>query len=280
MDESDAANRLRRSPAQKAAQEKGLPPGVSLHEDAMGGFSASGRKLKRLKPGDLSAKPKKRRKPLVPAPAQTALPDNFPDDEVVLIPSIPARGPLLLDDEPDEDPETTLVETPQSASLEEAARSAVAQVLYHEIGTPNSLVQHPAGASFSIRPGLGEGQAHTRRRLQVPLPGGNSSGHMADLAIELDGGAILVLDLLSSESSLAQVKSHAFDALQLRGVSQCYAVLVFVQGHGGLERDHVEAIAHGYDHFFGVPADQATDPVRYNALRARVTQWIKAATKK
>lgn len=280
MDESELAKTTqRRSPAQKAAQSAGLPAGVALHQDAMGGFTESGRKPKRLKPGDLStSKPKRRRKPLVPTPDQKVL--HLPDDDVVVIPSMPApKGPLeLTDDEPDDEDEGFPL--PQDGGLEDAARATLAQALYNEVGKPGSLLSHPTGVSFAIRPGLGEGEAHTQHRIRVPLPGGNTAGHVADLAIELEGGAQLVLDVLSSQSSLAQVKSHAFDALQLRGVSDCYAVLVFLNGHGGLARDHVEALAHGYDHFFGIEADHAKEAARYTALRARVAQWIKAASGK
>ncbi|HJQ93561.1 MAG TPA: hypothetical protein VJ874_04665, partial [Candidatus Thermoplasmatota archaeon] len=53
---------MRRPPAQKAAHEAGLPGDVFLHKDALGGFTESGRKPKRLKPGDLTEKPKRKRK--------------------------------------------------------------------------------------------------------------------------------------------------------------------------------------------------------------------------
>jgi hypothetical protein len=275
----------RRAPAQKAAHEAGLEGDVFLHRDALGGFTQSGRKPKRLKTADLSETPKRRRRsgkaaPREGAPAQAALADPFPDDNVVVIPSIPAagRGGVIdldeLDDLPDADAPVVQAASP---SVQDAARAAIAEVVYHEVGKPGSLVQHPGGASFLVRPGLGEGNGHTAHRVLVPLPGGQSTAHTADLAIELDGGGLLVLDVLTSESTLAQVKAHAFDALQLRGVSQCYAVLVFVQGRGGLLREQVESVCHGYDHFFGVAAEHARDPAKYTALRSRIASWIKAA---
>src|SRR5687767_9793652 len=52
----------RRPPAQKAAHEAGLAGDVFLHKDALGGFTESGRKPKRLKPGDLTEKPKRKRR--------------------------------------------------------------------------------------------------------------------------------------------------------------------------------------------------------------------------
>lgn len=272
-----AEGKPRRAPAQKAAQQKGLPGDVFLHENAMGGFTESGRKPKRLKPGVLGDKPKKRRKPLVPAPAGAAPRslDSVPDDDVVVVASMPGpRGRVDLEEADDPDTFPLAVK-----GLEDAARSAIAQTLYHEVGKPASLLTHPTGIAFSLRPGLGSGEARTAHRIAVPLPGGNATSHACDLAIELESGAMLVLDVLTSQSPMSEVKSRAFDALQLRGMSQCYAVLVFVHGKGGLERDHVEAIAHGYDHFFGVEADGVADSGRYTALKARVAQWIKAASK-
>ncbi len=282
----------RRAPAQKAAQEQGLPPDVFLHTNAMGGFTESGRKPKRLKPGVIGDKPKRRRKApapattsgavgaatasATPAPASQRNLDDVPDDDVVVVASMPGpRGRVELEDHEDESFPVAV------RGLEDAARAAIAQTLYHEVGRPQSLLTLPSGAiSFSVRPGLGAGEARTHHRIAVPLPGGNSTSHTCDLAVELENGAMLVLDVLTAQSPISEVKSRAFDALQLRGMSQCYAVLVFVQAKaGGLERDHVEAVAHGYDHFFGVDADGVGDSARYTALKARVAQWIKAASK-
>ena len=288
-DETQATGKAaRRPPAQKAAHDAGLAGDVFLHKDAMGGFTESGRKPKRLKAGDLSErKPRKRREgkkalaPALPKPQRSLDPEALVGDDIVVIPSIAAAGKAhgvidlnALDELPDAD---VPVVAPASHSLHDAARAAIAEAVYHEVGKPGSLLQHGGGISFLVRPGLGEGNGHSHHRVLVPLPGGHVTSHTADLCIELDGGAMLVLDVLTSESQLAQVKAHAFDALQLRGISSCYAVLVFVSGHGGLEREQVEAVAHGYDHFFGVTAEQARDPTKYAALRNRVASWIKAA---
>src|SRR5687768_16017536 len=62
----------RRPPAQKAAHEAGLAGDVFLHKDALGGFTESGRKPKRLKPADLTEKPKRKRKSKVLASADPA----------------------------------------------------------------------------------------------------------------------------------------------------------------------------------------------------------------
>lgn len=273
----------RRAPAQKAAHDAGLDGDVFLHKDALGGFTQSGRKPKHLKPADLSEKPRRKRRSKAAAadgPKGQAAVEQFPDDHVVVIPSIPAagRGGVIdlneLDDLPDVD---VPVVQAASSSLADAARATLAEAVYHEVGKPGSLIQHPAGAGFLVRDGLGAGNGHTNHRVLVPLPGGQATAHSADLAIELEGGGLLVLDVLTSDSTLAQVKANAFDALQLRGVSQCYAVLVFVQGRGGLTREQVESVCHGYDHFFGVAADHARDAARYAALRSRVATWIKAA---
>lgn len=284
----------RRPPAQKAAQEAGLPGDVFLHRDALGGFTESGRKPKRLKPGDLSEKPKRKRRSKAQVAAEAAgkavaagqreLPtaDSIGGDDIVVIPSIGAagRGGIVHLDQMDELPDADEpVVPPASTSLHDTARATIAEAVYHEVGKPGSLLQHPSGVAFHVRPGLGEGNGHTNHKVVVPLPGGHVTGHVADLAIELEGGALLVLDVLTSESTLAQVKAHAFDALQLRGISSCYAVLVFVQGRGGLEREQVESVCHGYDHFFGVAADHARDPTKYTALRSRVASWIKAANR-
>lgn len=282
MDEAPGASApkpVRRAPAQKAAQEAGLPQDVFLHENAMGGFTESGRKPKKLKPGVLGDKPRRRkaRDATAPAtPAQRQL-DELPDDDVVVIASMPGpRGKVELEDADEPDTFPLAVK-----GLEDAARAAIAQSLYHEVGKPQSLLTLPNGSvSYAVRPGLGSGQANSHHRIQVPLPGGNGTSHLCDLAIELDDGATLVLDVLTAQSPMSEVKAKAFDALQLRGNSQCYAVLVFVHGKGGLEREQVEALAHGYDHFFGVDAERVSDPSAYTALKARVAQWIKAASGK
>lgn len=288
MDEATPApaKRARRLPAQKAAHEAGLAGDVFLHKDAMGGFTESGRKPKRLEPGDLTEKkPKRKRKSklladALPKPQRTLA--DMPDDDIVVIPSIGAAGrggKVDLDAmEPIPDADTPVVPA-ASNSLHDQARATLAEAVYHEVGKPGSLLQHGGGIGFLVRPGLGEGNGHTNHRVLVPLPGGHVTAHQADLCIELDGGAMLVLDVLTSESTLAQVKAHAFDALQLRGISSCYAVLVFVQGHGGLSREQVESVCHGYDHFFGVAADQARDSSKYTALRSRIATWIKAANR-
>jgi hypothetical protein len=161
--------------------------------------------------------------------------------------------------------------------VQDAARVTLREVLLGEVAKPGSRLEHANGISFEVRPGLGQGNGHSPHRVLVPLPGGHVSAHTADLAIELEGGAMLVLDVLASDSSLEQAKANGFDALQLRGVSSCYAVLVFVEGHGPLRREQAEALGHGYDHVFGVPADHVRDPARYTALRARVASWVKAA---
>ncbi|MHB1261864.1 MAG: hypothetical protein ACYC2H_09140 [Thermoplasmatota archaeon] len=280
----------RRPPAQKAAHEAGLAGDVFLHKDALGGFTESGRKPKRLKPGDLTEKPKRKRRSKVLASAtpkpsgQRELPsaDSIAGDDIVVIPSIGAagRGGIVHLDQMEALPDADEPVVPAaSSSLHDTARATLAEALYHEVGKPSSLLQHPTGVAFQVRPGLGEGNGHTSHKVLVPLPGGHVTAHVADLAVELEGGALLVLDVLTSESSLAQVKAHAFDALQLRGISSCYAVLVFVQGRGGLEREQVESVCHGYDHFFGVSADHARDPTKYTALRSRVASWIKAANR-
>ncbi|MEA3137494.1 MAG: hypothetical protein QOJ26_1100 [Thermoplasmata archaeon] len=282
----------RRPPAQKAAHEAGLAGDVFLHKDALGGFTESGRKPKRLKPGDLTEKKPRKRKSKVladaapkPTTGQRELPslaDAIGGDDIVVIPSIGAagRGGIVHLDEMDELPDADEpVVAPASASLHDTARATLAEAVFHEVGKPGSLLKHPTGIAFQVRPGLGEGNGHTNHKVLVPLPGGHVTGHTADLAVELEGGALLVLDVLTSESTLAQVKAHAFDALQLRGISSCYAVLVFVQGRGGLEREQVESVCHGYDHFFGVDADHAREPTKYTALRSRVASWIKAANR-
>lgn len=279
------AKRARRAPAQKAAQEAGLPGEVFLHKDALGGFTESGRKPKRLATADLSEKPKRKRRGKAVAAASAAPQEQksleFPDDDIVVIPSISAagraKGVIDLDElEPIPDADAPVVPA-ASNSLHDAARATIAEAVYHEVGRPGSLLQHGGGVAFQVRPGLGEGNGHTNHRVLVPLPGGHVTAHQADLCIELDGGAMLVLDVLTSESSLAAAKAHGFDALQLRGVSACYAVLVFVEGRGSLAREQAEAVCHGYDHFFGVKADHARDPTKYAALRSRVAAWIKAA---
>src|SRR5687767_14463642 len=89
----------RRPPAQKAAHEAGLAGDVFLHKDALGGFTESGRKPKRLKPGDLTEKPKRKRGAKGAGAAakpdgQRGLPlaEALAGDDIVVIPSIGAAG--------------------------------------------------------------------------------------------------------------------------------------------------------------------------------------------
>src|SRR5688500_2005508 len=97
---ASAPKPIRRAPAQTAAQEKGLPQDGLPHGNAMGGFTESRRKPKKLVPGALAEKPKRKRKAVAPPPEgqkQGSL-DNVPDDAVVVVASMPGpRGVVELD---------------------------------------------------------------------------------------------------------------------------------------------------------------------------------------
>ena len=152
--------------------------------------------------------------------------------------------------------------------------------IYREVGQAGSILQTPKGVAFSVRRDLAAGEVHSQRSLTVPLPGGHTTSHPAAIAIELENGAHLVLDILPSSASLTEIKAHGFDALQFRRNARCFTVLVLVRVAGpGIAQEQVEAIAHGYDLVFGVDEEHARSDARYAALRGRVTAWLSAASK-
>ncbi|MHB8633135.1 MAG: hypothetical protein ACYDBQ_04080 [Thermoplasmatota archaeon] len=157
---------------------------------------------------------------------------------------------------------------------------AIADALYKDVGHPGTILQTPRGVAFSVRHDVGTGEVRTEHALPLPLPEGHATSHTAALAIELENRAQLVLDIVASTTTLADLKAHGFDALQFRRNSRCFTILVFVRLPGpGITQAQAESIAHGYDLFFGVEEEHARSEQRYSALRSRVQSWLQAAAK-
>lgn len=171
----------------------------------------------------------------------------------------------------------TLVLDGGSVSL---ARSVLAEALFRDMGLQGTRVNEPKGSHFVVHPKLGAGLVRTIHNLVLPLPEGHATNHAADLVIELENGAILVLDIVSSTVTSNEMKALSFDALQLRRLDLAFSVLVFIRTTSGLPQDQAQAIGHGYDFHFGVPEDHLHSEQAFTALRSRITQWVKAASTK
>ncbi|MES2155497.1 MAG: hypothetical protein V4510_10215 [bacterium] len=161
------------------------------------------------------------------------------------------------------------------------ARSVLAEALFRDIGAPGTKVQQPKGSHFVVHPKIGAGVVRTQHNLMLPLPEGHATSHAADLVIELENGALLMLDIVPSSIGAADLKALAFDALQLRRLDLAFSVLVFVRSPGnGMPQEQAAAIGHGYDFHFGVGEEQLHSAQSFAALRARIEQWLKAASAK
>lgn len=158
------------------------------------------------------------------------------------------------------------------------ARSTLFDALMKDVGQPGSVLQHPHGQSFTVRADLGEGAVHTRRTLMVPLPKGGSVPHTADIALELESGDAVYVDILDSNARLQDLKAHAFDAMLLKQNARGghFAVLVLVRlPHPLHSQDLVEAIAHGYDYVFGVDETNVALANKFAACKSEILKRIK-----
>ena len=172
---------------------------------------------------------------------------------------------------------------PAPASLEDdekrrGARRAVMHALFKDVGKAGSTMQHPTGMTFTLDPKVASGDVRSPDAITIPLPEGHTTRHTADIHLELDNGARLVLDVLPSYARLESVKAHAYDALQLRRLDRCFSALVFLRCPGsGLTQEQVEGLGHGYDYIFGIDEEHLHSEMRYSALRGRVGAWLRAA---
>ncbi|HEX2065243.1 MAG TPA: hypothetical protein VHI93_00370 [Candidatus Thermoplasmatota archaeon] len=157
------------------------------------------------------------------------------------------------------------------------ARAVLTEALYKDIGARGSKMQHPTGTTFQLNPKWGDGVVHAPRSVLVPLKAGRVASHSADLAVELDNRAQLVLDLVASSVTPTEMKALAFDALQLDRVDRCFKVLVFVRAPGGMPQEQAEAIGHGYDFAFGIDEADVHSELKFAGLRNRIQTWLAAA---
>jgi hypothetical protein len=161
------------------------------------------------------------------------------------------------------------------------ARAVLAEGLYKDVGAKGSKMQHPTGTTFQIHPKWADGVVHTQHNIVVPLQAGHVAGHQADLVVELDNRAQLVLDIVASSITPLEMKALAFDALQLHQVERCFTVLVFVRTPGaGMPQEQAEALGHGYDLTFGIDEADVHSELKFASLRNRIQNWLAAASGK
>jgi hypothetical protein len=161
------------------------------------------------------------------------------------------------------------------------ARAVLAEGLYKDLGEKGSKMQHPTGMTFHLNPKWGDGVVHTQKNVVVPLQAGHVAGHLADLVVELDNHALLVVDLVASSVSALEMKALAYDALQLHQLERCFTVLVYVRTPGaGMPQEQAEALGHGYDLAFGIEEADVHSELKFASLRNRIQTWVAAASGK
>lgn len=157
------------------------------------------------------------------------------------------------------------------------ARSTLMEALFHDVGRAGSLLEHPKGNSFTLQPGLPEGAVHSNRTVQVPMPNGASVPHTVDIAVELEPGPVVHVDILDGQSTLAELKAAAFDVQHFKkrhGGLHC--ILVHVRSpHALLSREALDAVAHPYDYAFGVDEADVHLGSKFAACRAEVLKRIR-----
>ncbi|MEK6986144.1 MAG: hypothetical protein AABX89_07165 [Candidatus Thermoplasmatota archaeon] len=160
------------------------------------------------------------------------------------------------------------------------ARAVLANALLRAFGEPGSELRTPRGTTFHIAKGRGEGVVRTQHLVTIPLPSGHVVSHEADLVVEMDAKATLVVDIVASHTAPEVVKARSFDALLLRRIERSFSVLVCVRSPGpGLAASQLEAIAHGYDLHFNVDAADVHLESKFAALRSRIAAWVDAVAK-
>ncbi len=204
--------------------------------------------------------------PAAQGPAQRTL-DSADDRLVVMAPSVRAA--------------TASAASTFSAPLDDAATSArrtLAQSLCRDLGQPGTLLESPKGLSVSLRAAVGAGEIRMPHPILIPLPEGQVLPHTADVLVELENGALLVLDFVTTGTPMGALKALAYDALQMRRIDRSFAVLVIVRtSRPSVPQDQIEAIGHGFDHFFGIDEADTHSEAKFAALRSRITAWISAA---
>jgi hypothetical protein len=216
--------------------------------------------------------------PPVPfAPEKTKLLRRKPKEAPAPAPATPAPAPLVAT--------TALGRGGRAApSLDgddvAIARSTLANALLRAVGEPGSEVRQPKGTTFHIGARHGEGVVRTQHLVTIPLPSGHVVSHDADLVVEMDNKAILMVDVVASHTAPELVKARSFDALLLRRIDRSFSVLVCVRTPGpGIGAEQLEAIAHGYDLHFNIAAADVHLESKFAALRSRIAAWVESAAK-
>lgn len=165
----------------------------------------------------------------------------------------------------------------EDRSTSEWARRVLGDALMRRIGRPGTQLEG-THMSFEIAPERGHGVVRAPHTVLAPLPDGHALPHEADICIELDNGALLVLDIASSGQSMAELKARAYDAAQMLRMAQCFSVQVFVRSDaGGVSQEMAEALGHDYDHHFSIREEDVLQEAKFAALIARIEGWLSAA---
>ncbi len=161
------------------------------------------------------------------------------------------------------------------------AKRTIHDMLFLEIGKLGSQLDAQDKQSFTIQADGHAGMLRTRENVLVKLPKGIAIAHQADLVLELENPArTLYLDILEAAHNAEDLKAHAFDALHLRKDGKGrYSILVFLRTPNGTLQEQAEAIAYGYDFFFGVDSNHVKDGNKFYALKAQILQWMNGKIK-
>ena len=164
---------------------------------------------------------------------------------------------------------------------ENVAKRTIHDMLFLEIGKIGSQLDAQDKQSFTIQVDGHSGMLRTRENLLVKLPKGIAIGHQADVVLELENPArTLYIDIVEAAHNAEDLKAHAFDALHLRKDGKGrYSVLVFLRTPNGTLQEQAEAIAYGYDFFFGVDSHHVKDANKFYALKAQILQWMHGKVK-
>lgn len=156
------------------------------------------------------------------------------------------------------------------------AKRTIHDMLFLELGKVGSQLDAQDKQSFTIELNEVAGMLRTRENLLVKLPRAPAIAHLADVVIELESpGRTLYIDIVEAAYNAEDLKAHAFDAIHLKDDGKGrYAVLVFLRTPSGILQDQAEAIAYGYDFFFGVDANQVKDANKFYALKSQILQWV------
>lgn len=161
------------------------------------------------------------------------------------------------------------------------AKRTIHDMLFLEIGKIGSQLDAQDKQSFTIQVDGHSGMLRTRENVLVKLPKGIAIAHLADIVLELENPArTLYLDIVEAAHNAEDLKAHAFDVVHLRKDGKArYTILVFLRTPNGILQEQAEAIAYGYDFFFGIDSNHVKDASKFYALKSQILQWMSGKVK-